>query len=82
MSSLLGLSADVGGVETEAHGVLHAVWEAFKAKEFVGGAMLKCVSDLGDEEMGLNKKDKQTQAAQRAARVALDVAAAFRRSDG
>ncbi|MEU6151497.1 hypothetical protein ABZ816_16015 [Actinosynnema sp. NPDC047251] len=78
---LLALSADVGGVETEAHGVLHAIWEAFKAKEFVGGAMLKCVSDLGDEEMAVDKKAKQTEAARRAARVALDIAGAFRRSD-
>ncbi|SER37727.1 HEAT repeat domain-containing protein, partial [Actinokineospora terrae] len=81
-AQLVGLSADMGGVETEAHGVMHAVWEAFKAREFVGGAVLKCVSDLGDEEMGMNKEDKQTKAALRAARVALDVAAAFRRSDG
>ncbi|MFF9767448.1 HEAT repeat domain-containing protein [Streptomyces sp. NPDC014636] len=80
-AQLLGLSADIGGVETEAHGVLHAIWEAFKAKEFVGGAMLKCVSDLGDEEMTVDKKAKQTEAARRAARVALDVAAAFRRAD-
>ncbi|MDG9718520.1 HEAT repeat domain-containing protein [Streptomyces sp. DH24] len=80
-AQLLGLSADIGGVETEAHGVLHAIWEAFKAKEFVGGAMLKCVSDLGDEEMTVGKKAKQTEAARRAARVALDVAAAFRRAD-
>ncbi|WP_251093428.1 HEAT repeat domain-containing protein [Streptomyces sp. Caat 7-52] len=80
-AQLLGLSADIGGVETEAHGVLHAIWEAFKAKDFVGGAMLKCVSDLGDEEMTVDKKSKQTDAAQRAARVALDVAAAFRRAD-
>ncbi|MGW1910825.1 HEAT repeat domain-containing protein [Streptomyces sp. NPDC002076] len=78
---LLGLSADLGGVETEAHGVLHAIWEAFKAKDFVGGAMLKCVSDAGDEEMTVDKKAKQTEAARRAARVALDVAGAFRRAD-
>ncbi|MEU4044362.1 HEAT repeat domain-containing protein [Streptomyces antibioticus] len=80
-AELLGLSLDIGGVETEAHGVLHTIWEAFKAKDFVGGAMLKCVSDLGDEEMGVDKKAKQTDAARRAARVALDVAAAFRRAD-
>ncbi|MGW1809076.1 HEAT repeat domain-containing protein [Streptomyces sp. NPDC002078] len=80
-AQLLNLSADIGGVETEAHGVLHAIWEAFKAKDFVGGAMLKCVSDAGDEEMTMDKKAKQTEAARRAARVALDVAAAFRRAD-
>ncbi|MEV6963302.1 HEAT repeat domain-containing protein [Streptomyces sp. NPDC051207] len=79
---LLGLSADIGGVETEAHGVLHTIWETFKARDFVGGAMLKCVSDLGDEEMTVDKKTKQTEAARRAARVALDVAGAFRRTDG
>ncbi|WP_052844936.1 HEAT repeat domain-containing protein [Streptomyces sp. NRRL S-31] len=78
---LLEQSADIGGVETEAHGVLHAIWETFKAKGFVGGAMLKCVSDLGDEEMAVDKKARQTEAARRAARVALDVAAAFRRAD-
>ncbi|MEU5692015.1 HEAT repeat domain-containing protein [Actinosynnema sp. NPDC020468] len=78
---LLGLSTDIGGVETEAHGVLHAIWEAFKVKDFVGGAMLKCVSDLGDEEMTVDKKVKQTEAARRAARVALDVAGAFHRVD-
>ncbi|MFI6099763.1 HEAT repeat domain-containing protein [Lentzea sp. NPDC051213] len=80
-AELLGLSADIGGVETEAHGVLHTIWEAFRAKEFVDGAMLKCVSDLGDEEMTVDKKTKQTEAALRAARVALDVAEAFRRAD-
>ncbi|MEU5366297.1 HEAT repeat domain-containing protein [Streptomyces sp. NPDC005925] len=80
-AQLLGLSADIGGMETEAHGVLHAIYETFKAKNFVGGAMLKCVSDLGDEEMGVDKKAKQTEAARRAASVALDVAAAFRRAD-
>ncbi|MGC0327622.1 HEAT repeat protein/nucleoside phosphorylase [Streptomyces sp. SAI-170] len=80
-AQLLGLSADIGGVETEAHGVLHAIWETFKAKAFIGGAMLKCVSDLGDEEMTVDKKTKQTEAARRAARVALDVAGAFRRAD-
>ncbi|MFF4967308.1 HEAT repeat domain-containing protein [Streptomyces sp. NPDC001037] len=80
-AELLAMSPDIAGVETEAHGVLHAIWEAFKAKDFVGGAMLKCVSDLGDEEMSVDKKAKQTEAARRAARVALDVAAAFRRAD-
>ncbi|HET9382984.1 MAG TPA: HEAT repeat domain-containing protein [Streptomyces sp.] len=80
-AQLLDLSVDIGGVETEAHGVLHAIWETFKAKDFVGGAMLKCVSDLGDEEMAVDKQAKQTAAAQRAARVALDLVAAFRRED-
>ncbi|WP_370966306.1 HEAT repeat domain-containing protein [Amycolatopsis sp. cg9] len=79
---LLGLSVDIGGVETEAHGVLHTVWETFKGREAVGGAMLKCVSDLGDEEMAVDKEAKQAEAACRAARVALDLAGAFHRADG
>ncbi|MFI6449660.1 HEAT repeat domain-containing protein, partial [Kitasatospora sp. NPDC050543] len=78
---LLELSTEIAGVETESHGVLHTIWEWFKAKEFVGGTMLKCVSDLGDEEMTVDKEAKQTEAAQRAARVALDIVGAFHRAD-
>jgi HEAT repeat protein/nucleoside phosphorylase len=76
---LLDLSVDVYGVETEAHGVMHAIWETFKAEKFVNGAMLKCVSDLGDEDMTVDKAQKQEKAAYRAANVALDIIAAFRR---
>ena len=78
-ADLLGLSTDVYGVETEAHGVMHAIWETFKADQFVGGGMIKCVSDLGDEEMGVDKASKQSEAARKAARLALDIVAAFRR---
>jgi nucleoside phosphorylase len=76
---LLSLSTDLYGIETEAHGVMHAIWETFKADQFVGGGMIKCVSDLGDEEMSADKKVKQRKAAQKAARVALKLAAAFHR---
>ncbi|WP_205624211.1 HEAT repeat domain-containing protein, partial [Amycolatopsis vancoresmycina] len=77
---LLDLSVDLYGVETEAHGLMHAIWETFKAENFVNGAMLKCVSDLGDEDMGVNKTEKQEKAARLAANVALDITAAFRRT--
>lgn len=76
---LLNLSTDLYGIETEAHGVMHAIWETFKADEFVGGGMVKCVSDLGDEEMSFDKEVKQRKAARKAARVALQLAAAFHR---
>lgn len=76
---LLSLSMDVYGIETEAHGVMHAIWETFKADQFVGGGMVKCVSDLGDEEMSVNKEVKQRKAARKAARVALQLATAFHR---
>jgi nucleoside phosphorylase len=78
-AEILGLSTDVYGVETEAHGVMHAIWETFKADHFIGGGMIKCVSDLGDEEMGVDKDARQFAAALNAMRVALDIAAAFRR---
>jgi len=37
----VGLSTDLYGVETEAHGVLHAIWETSKAEQFVGGTVIK-----------------------------------------
>lgn len=76
---LLDLSTDLYGIETEAHGVMHAIWETFKVDRFVGGGMVKCVSDLGDEEMSVDKEVKQRKAARKAARVALQLAAVFRR---
>src|SRR5205085_11143700 len=60
---LLDMSADVYGVETEGHGVMHTVWEAFKADGFFGAGMIKCVSDLGDEDMSIDKDTKQRSAA-------------------
>ena len=78
-AELLRLSVDVYGVDTEEHGVMHAIWETFKADLFVGGGLIKCVSDLGDEEMGVDKDTKQFVAAQKAAHLALDIVAAFRR---
>jgi nucleoside phosphorylase len=78
-AQLLSLSTDLYGVETEAHGMMHAIWETFKADQFVGGGMIKCVSDLGDEEMGVNKEVKQRKAARKAAGVALKLATAFHR---
>jgi len=76
---LRDLSTDLYGIETEAHGVMHAIWETFKADQFVGGSMVKCVSDLGDEEMSVDKEVKQRKAARKAASVALQLAAAFHR---
>jgi nucleoside phosphorylase len=76
---LLNFSTDLYGIETEAHGVMHAIWETFKADQFVGGSMVKCVSDLGDEEMSVDKEVKQRKAARKAASVALQLAAAFHR---
>ncbi len=78
-ADLLRLSTDLYGVETEAHGVLHAVWETFKQDEYVGGGVIKCVSDLGDEEMGVDKDARQAAAAKKAASLALAVASSFRR---
>ena len=69
--AIAALSIDVYGIETEAHGVMHAIWETFKAERFVGGAVVKCVSDLGDEEMGVDKGAKQAEAARRAAEIAM-----------
>ena len=77
---LLDLSIDVYGVETEAHGVMHAIWETFKAVKYVGGGMIKCVSDLGDEDMGTDKDEKQKRAATKAARVALAIIRHFHRN--
>ncbi|WP_164842733.1 HEAT repeat domain-containing protein [Actinoplanes solisilvae] len=77
---LLQMSTDLYGIETEGHGLMHAVWETFKADQFVGGSIIKCVSDLGDEEMGVDKTAKQAAAARKAARLALDLARAFRRT--
>jgi nucleoside phosphorylase len=76
---LLALSCDIYGVETEGHGVMHAICEAFNADHSVEGAMIKCVSDLSDEDMTVAKETKQRQAAMKAARVALRVIANFRR---
>jgi nucleoside phosphorylase len=78
-AQLLNLSMDLYGIETEAHGVMHAIWETFKTDQFVGGGIVKCVSDLGDEEMSVDKEVKQRNAARKAARVALQLAATFHR---
>jgi nucleoside phosphorylase len=76
---ILNLSTDLYGIETEAHGVMHAIWETFKADQFVGAGVVKCVSDLGDEKMSVDKDVKQRKAARKAACVALQLAAAFHR---
>jgi nucleoside phosphorylase len=57
---LPGLSCDLYGFETEEHGVMHTIWEAFKDEHFVGGSVIKCISDLGDEDMAVDKDAKQT----------------------
>jgi nucleoside phosphorylase len=76
---ILGLSPDLYAVETEAHGVMHSIWEEFKVDQFVGGGVIKCISDLSDAEMAVDKELKQRTAARKAARFALDVASSFRR---
>ncbi|KUM94235.1 hypothetical protein AQI88_22975 [Streptomyces cellostaticus] len=76
---LLGFSIDVYGMETEGHGVMHAVWETFKVDSFVGAGVIKCVSDLGDEDMRVDKDEKQQRAARIAVQVALRIIGDFRR---
>ncbi|TYC73667.1 HEAT repeat domain-containing protein [Streptomyces sp. CB01881] len=80
--AMLAMSTDVYGMETEAHGVLHAVYERDKAGAHVNAGIVKCISDLGDEAMREDKETKQEQAAGIAARVALDVLSHFYRPVG
>ncbi|MBV2152925.1 HEAT repeat domain-containing protein [Kitasatospora sp. SUK 42] len=77
--TLLSMSTDVYGMETEAHGAMHAVWETNKPAAPVGAGIIKCISDLGDEAMREDKESKQQHAATIASRIALQVLAEFHR---
>lgn len=69
---ILNMSDDIYGIEMEGHGFLHAAWEA-AASGHVETAMIKSVSDFGDEDKNTDKDKRQHEAATRAAQVVLTV---------
>jgi len=69
---IIGFSEDIYGFEMEGQGLLHALFELSENKVIRGG-VVKCVSDLGDPEMGVDKEAKQQEAARRASRVVLQM---------
>jgi len=68
--AILDISPDICGVEMEGVGFFQATYDAQVSTD---AAIIKAVSDLGDEEMSQGKDDKQIKAARIAAQVAVAV---------
>jgi nucleoside phosphorylase len=73
---ILALSGDIYAIEMEGHGLMHALWEAASRRNVAAG-LIKCISDLGDANMRVDKETKQTHAALTAANIALAVLAHY-----
>jgi nucleoside phosphorylase len=68
--AILDISPDICGVEMEGVGFFQALYDAQVSTD---AAIIKAVSDLGDEKMSQGKDDKQTEAAKIAAQVTVAV---------
>ncbi|MGJ5068848.1 HEAT repeat domain-containing protein [Bradyrhizobium oligotrophicum] len=72
-ASIVALSGDMVGVEQEAHGLYHPLWEEPLRGAPPPYAMIKGISDLADGSMLEDKLARQTRATKRALAVALAI---------